>query len=59
MRGSNVGSRLDLAEAIGFAVDGQVKVKVEKQPLRAVNKVFDRMRRGKVVGRVVLEIGEG
>lgn len=58
MRGSNVGSRLDLAEAIGFAVDGQVKVKVEKQPLRAVNQVFNRMRRGKVVGRVVLEIAK-
>jgi propanol-preferring alcohol dehydrogenase len=56
LRGSNVGSRLDLAEAIRFAVEGQVKVKVERQPLRAVNKVFERMRRGKIVGRVVLDI---
>ncbi len=56
LRGSNVGSRLDLAEAIRFAVEGQVEVKVERQPLRAINKVFDRMRRGKIVGRVVLDI---
>jgi propanol-preferring alcohol dehydrogenase len=54
-----VGSRLDLAEAVRFAVEGQVKVKVERQPLRAVNKVFERMRRGKIVGRVVLDIAAG
>ena len=59
LRGSNVGSRLDLAEAIRFAVEGQVKVKVERQPLRAINKVFERMRRGKIVGRVVLDIAAG
>ncbi|MGH6962399.1 MAG: zinc-binding dehydrogenase, partial [Dongiaceae bacterium] len=56
LRGSNVGSRLDLAEAIRFAVEGRVKVKVERQPLRAINKVLERMRRGKIVGRVVLDI---
>ncbi len=56
LRGSSVGSRLDLAEAIRFAAGGQVTVKVERQPLDAVNAVFDRMRRGEVVGRVVLDI---
>jgi propanol-preferring alcohol dehydrogenase len=56
LRGSSVGSRLDLAEAIRFAADGQVSVKVERQPLAAVNSVFDRMRRGEIVGRVVLDI---
>jgi len=56
LRGSNVGTRLDLAEAIRFAAEGQVKTTVERQPLKAVNKIFDRMRRGKVVGRVVLDI---
>jgi propanol-preferring alcohol dehydrogenase len=56
LRGSSVGSRLDLAEAIGFAAAGQVKVKVERQPLEAVNAVFERMRRGDIVGRVVLDI---
>jgi propanol-preferring alcohol dehydrogenase len=45
-----------LAEAIRFAVEGHVKVKVERQPLRAINKVLERMRRGKIVGRVVLDI---
>jgi alcohol dehydrogenase, propanol-preferring len=33
-----------------------VKAQVERQPLKAVNKVLDRLRRGKVVGRVVLDI---
>jgi propanol-preferring alcohol dehydrogenase len=56
LRGSSVGSRLDLAESIRFAADGAVKVKVERQPLSAVNDVFCRMRRGEIVGRVVLDI---
>ena len=56
LRGSSVGSRLDLAESIRFAADGAVKVKVERQPLSAVNDVFGRMRRGEIVGRVVLDI---
>jgi propanol-preferring alcohol dehydrogenase len=56
LRGSSVGSRLDLAEAIRFAADGSVKVTVERQPLEAVNDVFARIRRGEIVGRVVLDI---
>jgi propanol-preferring alcohol dehydrogenase len=56
LRGSSVGSRLDLAEAIRFAVEGHVKVTVERQPLDAVNRVLERMRRGEIVGRVVLDI---
>jgi propanol-preferring alcohol dehydrogenase len=55
--GSNVGTRLDLDEAIAFAANGLVKATIEKQKLSAANKVFDRMRQGKIVGRVVLDIG--
>lgn len=54
--GSNVGTRLDLNEAIAFAGNGLVKAMIEKQPLEAVNDIFDRMRKGRIVGRVVLAI---
>jgi len=56
IRGSNVGTRQDLAEAIDFAARGLVASKVERQPLSAINEVFERMRKGQIVGRVVLAI---
>jgi alcohol dehydrogenase, propanol-preferring len=55
-RGSNVGTRADLAEAVDFAARGLVTAKIEKQPLGAVNEIFERMRAGTIVGRVVLAI---
>ena len=55
VRGSIVGTRMDLQEAIAFAVEGQVKPIVETQPLEAINNVFERLRTGKVQGRVVLQ----
>lgn len=57
VRGSNVGTRLDLDEAIAFASNGLVRATIERQPLAAVNDALDRMRRGGIVGRVVLDIG--
>jgi propanol-preferring alcohol dehydrogenase len=57
VRGSNVGTRLDLQDAVGFALRGAVKARIETAPLSQANAVLDRMRRGKIVGRVVLEIG--
>lgn len=56
--GSNVGTRADLNEAVAFAARGLVTARIEKQPLEAVNEIFDRMRKGQIVGRVVLEIGK-
>lgn len=56
VRGSNVGTRLDLEEAVAFASNGLVRATIEKQPLAAANAVLDRMRHGGIVGRVVLEI---
>lgn len=56
VRGSIVGTRLDLNEALQFAAEGQVRATIERQPLEAVGEVFDRLRRGDVTGRVVLEI---
>jgi propanol-preferring alcohol dehydrogenase len=54
VRGSSVGTRLDLEEAVAFALRGEVAAKIETAPLSAANAVLNRMRRGKIVGRVVL-----
>jgi alcohol dehydrogenase, propanol-preferring len=57
VRGSIVGTRRDLDEAIAFAADGKVKAEVTKVPLAEINGVFDRMKAGKIDGRVVLDFG--
>ena len=56
VRGSIVGTRKDLREALQFAAGGKVRSSVETQPLEAVNEVFARLRRGGVRGRVVLQL---
>jgi propanol-preferring alcohol dehydrogenase len=55
IRGSFVGTRGDMAEALAFAADGKVKADIELQPLSAINKVFERLARGEVPSRVVLD----
>lgn len=57
VRGSIVGTRKDMQEALQFAAEGKVRAAVETQPLGAVNEVFARLRRGDVRGRVVLQLG--
>ncbi len=57
IRGSFVGTRQDMAEALAFAAAGRVRADVETQPLSAINHVFDRLLRGDVPSRVVLEFG--
>ncbi len=57
IRGSNVGTRLDLDEAVAFATNGLVKATIETRKLAAINEIFERMRQGRIVGRVVLDIG--
>lgn len=59
VRGSIVGTRKDLEEALAFASDGKVKATIEKQPLESINNVFDRLKKGKVNGRIVLDIAGG
>ena len=56
VRGSIVGTRKDLQESLQFAAEGKVKSTIETQPLEAINDVFDRLRRGQVNGRVVLNL---
>lgn len=55
IRGSFVGNRQDMAEALGFAAEGKVKADIELQPLSAINTVFERLVRGDVPSRVVLD----
>jgi propanol-preferring alcohol dehydrogenase len=55
IRGSFVGTRQDMAEALAFAADGKVKADIERQPLSSINQVLDRLEHGEVASRVVLE----
>ena len=56
VRGSLVGTRSDLKEALAFAASGQVKATIETSTLEDVNNVLERLRSGKVNGRIVLKI---
>jgi len=55
IRGSFVGTRQDMAEALAFAAAGKVKADIEVQPLASINKVFERLEKGEVASRVVLD----
>ncbi len=50
VRGSIVGTRLDLQEALDFAARGRVRATFETAPLESINDVLDRMRRGAIEG---------
>jgi propanol-preferring alcohol dehydrogenase len=54
IRGSIVGTRLDLEESLAFAAEGKVKATIEVLPLESINDVFTRLKKGQVNGRVVL-----
>ncbi|HTV57376.1 MAG TPA: alcohol dehydrogenase AdhP [Verrucomicrobiae bacterium] len=56
LRGSIVGTRKDLEEALAFAAEGKVKATIELQPLDSINEVFKRLKQGKVNGRVVMDL---
>ena len=55
IRGSFVGTRQDMAEALAFAAAGRVKAEIERQPLSAINDVLTRLEQGKVASRVVID----
>ena len=58
IRGSIVGTRKDLQEALAFAVEGKVKATVHAAKLEDINTVFDDMKKGDIEGRRVLEIAK-
>ena len=56
VRGSIVGTRQDLQEALDFAGEGKVKATVATDRLENINDVFQRMIDGKIEGRIVLDM---
>ena len=56
VRGSIVGTRKDLQEALAFAGEGKVHTVFTEDKLERVNQVMDRMRAGDIQGRVVMRI---
>jgi propanol-preferring alcohol dehydrogenase len=58
VRGSIVGTRKDLQEALEFAGEGKVRTVCSEDRLDNINAVFDRMRQGRIEGRVVMRLTE-
>ena len=56
IRGSIVGTRQDLTEAIAFAAAGKVKAHIHEAALDDVNEVFSALKSGTVDGRMVLHL---
>jgi D-arabinose 1-dehydrogenase-like Zn-dependent alcohol dehydrogenase len=54
VRGSIVGTRQDLEEALAFAGEGKVTTYFSWDKLSNINAVFDRMEHGGIDGRIVL-----
>ena len=55
VRGSIVGTRLDLQEALNFAGEGKVKATVATERLENINNIFARMHAGNIQGRIVID----
>jgi propanol-preferring alcohol dehydrogenase len=55
---SAVGTRQDLRELLELAADGKIRCKIETRPLAEVGQVFEEMKQGRVMGRVVLKLAE-
>jgi propanol-preferring alcohol dehydrogenase len=55
VRGSIVGTRLDLQEALSFASEGKVKATVATDKLENINSIFARMHAGDIQGRIVID----
>lgn len=56
VRGSIVGTRLDLQESLQLAAQGKVAATVSAGRLDDINDIFQRMRAGRIEGRVVLDM---
>lgn len=55
VRGSIVGTRRDLDEALAFAGQGKVHAEITKVPLEQINDVFANLKAGKIEGRIVID----
>ena len=56
VRGSIVGTRKDLAEAIAFAAEGKVHAHIHTAKLDDINRIFTDLKQGKVDGRMVMTL---
>ncbi|WP_445680097.1 alcohol dehydrogenase AdhP [Radicibacter daui] len=55
LRGSIVGNRQDLAEALAFAAEGKVKAHIHHKRLEDINDIFADLKHGTVDGRIVID----
>lgn len=56
VRGSIVGTRHDLRDALELAGGGRVKAIVESSSMERINDIFHRMHEGKIEGRIVMNM---
>jgi D-arabinose 1-dehydrogenase-like Zn-dependent alcohol dehydrogenase len=56
VRGSIVGTRQDLDEALSFAGSGAVSAHFSWDKLENINEIFARMEEGKIDGRIVVKM---
>ena len=59
IRGSIVGTRQDMAEALDFYARGLIHPTVASAGLKDINDVFGRMERGQIDGRIVIDYRKG
>ena len=58
IEGSSVGTVTELKEVVALARAGKLpRIPIEKRPLSEVSRTLDELKAGKIVGRVVAEIG--
>ncbi|MGO2958115.1 MAG: alcohol dehydrogenase AdhP [Acetobacter sp.] len=55
IRGSIVGTRLDMIEALSFFADGKITSVTQTDKLENINTIFEKLEKGQVEGRVVLD----
>ena len=58
VRGSIVGTRKDLQEALAFAGEGKVHTTYDEDRLDNINAIFKRMKGGDIEGRIVMRISD-
>ena len=56
VRGSIVGTRLDLQESLEYAAAGKVKATIKTEKIEAINDIFARMHKGQIEGRIGLDM---
>lgn len=58
VRGSIVGSRMDLKECLNFAAEGKVSVCYTVETLNNINTILNKMKNGQIQGRIVMQLAK-